>query len=150
LGGSSFQLKKRKKSFYGFYGSFTVNHFNFFGNWPGYFDRAFHKITATDCDAVRRSWIFDAGIKRKDAKGKRRKERPDLPWAEEIVRGTPKAFGEGMGTTDSFRLIPLPIIPLPSQFGATQGAHWWILAQWAESVQLMVEIFFVMRNPCKH
>jgi hypothetical protein len=30
--------------------------------------------------------------------------------AEEIVRGTPKAFGEGMGTTDSFRLIPLRII----------------------------------------
>jgi hypothetical protein len=57
-----------------------------------------------------------------------RKERPDFPWAEEIVRGTPKVFGEGMGTTDSFRLIPLPIIPLPSQFGATQRAHWRSLA----------------------
>ncbi len=67
-------------------------------------------ITATDCDTVRRSWIFDAGIKRKVAKGKRCKERPDSPWAEEIVRGTTNAFGGGMETTDSFCLIPLRII----------------------------------------
>ena len=79
-----------------------MNDLNFFGNWPGCFDRAFHKITATDCDTVRRSWIFDAGIKRKVAKGKRRKERPDSPWAGEFVRG--------MGTTDSFCLITLLII----------------------------------------
>ena len=156
------------------------------------FDRAFHKITATDCDTVRRSWIFDAGIKRKVAKGQRRKERPDSPWAEEIVRGTTNAFGEGMGTMDSFCLIPPPIIqegrkmgwervrpargvwrlaehifvlkcgarrpaqrpgrsrsPDVSRFllGATQRAHWRILAQRAEFVQPMVGGFFQTRNP---
>jgi hypothetical protein len=47
-----------KKPFYGFYGSFTVNHLNSFGNRPGYFDRAFHRITATDCDTVRPSFAL--------------------------------------------------------------------------------------------
>src|SRR5271157_674513 len=30
-------------------------------------------------------------------------------------RGTPKAFGGGMGTKDSFRLIPLPFFCLPER-----------------------------------
>jgi len=48
--------------------------------------------------------IFDAGIKRKVAKGKRRKERPGSPWAEKIVKGM---IVRGMKSKDSFRLIPL-------------------------------------------
>jgi hypothetical protein len=136
--------------------------------------------------------IFDAGIKRKVAKGKRRKERPGSPWAEKIVKGM---IVRGMKSKDSFRLIPPRIIQegrtmdwervrLPRgewrpgkhildrkggagraaqrpgrsrspdipelPFGATMRAHWRILAQRAEFVQPMVEIFFVMRNPCKH
>ena len=81
-------------------------------------------------------------------------------------------MGRGMGTKASFRLIPLPIIPLPrlrrsgfglrrhgydgqdggqaSSFGATWCAHWTILAQRGESVQPMVGTFFITRNPCKH
>jgi hypothetical protein len=39
-----------------------------------------------------------------------------------------------------------PMIP----FGATQRAHWTILAQKAEIVQPMVGGFFKTRNPCKH
>jgi hypothetical protein len=44
-------------------------------------------------------------------------------WAKVVVKGTPKAVGEGMRTTDSFRLIPLTL-----QHGATQHAHLKILA----------------------
>jgi hypothetical protein len=53
LDGSRLHLQNGKKPFYGFYGSFIGNDFNFFGDWPRCFDRAFHKITATDCDTVR-------------------------------------------------------------------------------------------------
>jgi hypothetical protein len=42
-----------------------------------------------------------------------------------------------------------PDIPkLP--FGATQRAHWMILAQKAEFIQAMMTPFFKTRNPCKH
>jgi hypothetical protein len=111
------------------------------------FDRAILQIAATDCDTVRRSWIFDAGFKREVAKGKRRKERPDSPWAEKIVRGM---IVRGMKTTDSFRFSPLTNIPLTIPSGATQRAHLQILAQKAEIVQPMVGGFFITRNRCKH
>jgi hypothetical protein len=67
--------------------------------------------------------------------------------AEEFVRGM---IVKGMGTTDSFRLIPLTNISPTIPFGATQRAHLAILAQRAEFVQAMVGAFFITRNPCKH
>jgi hypothetical protein len=93
--------------------------------------------------------IVDAGIKRTDSRGKRRirrcqgqgghEERPDSPWAEEIVRGM---IVRGMETTESFRLIPLTNIPLTLPQGATKRAHLGILAESAETVQPMVGGFF--------
>jgi hypothetical protein len=82
-----------------------------------------------------------------------------------------------MGTTDSFRFIPLTVIPLTILFGATRRrrsgfhlhrsgfhrrsakrsyggqakrAHLQILAQAAKSPQAMMAGFFKERNSCKH
>jgi hypothetical protein len=71
----------------------------------------------------------------------------DTDGAREFVRGM---IVKGMGTTDSFRLIPLTIIPLTIPFVGTQRAHGGIMAQKAEFVQAMMTPFFVTQNPCKH
>ena len=70
-----------------------------------------------------------------------------MDGAEKWVRGM---IVRGMETADSFRLIPLTNIPLTLRPGATQRAHWMILAQKAEIVQAMATTFFITRNPCKH
>jgi hypothetical protein len=70
-----------------------------------------------------------------------------MDWAEEFVRGM---IVKGMGSADSFRLIPLTNIPLTLRPGATQRAHLTIIAQKAKIVQAMVAAFFITRNPCKH
>jgi hypothetical protein len=88
-----------------------------------------------------------------------------MDWAEEYGGGTPNAFGGGLETKDSFRLIPLTNIPLTRlrrsgqdgqdggqalPVGTAQRAHLRILAQRAEIVQAMVATFFITRNPRKH
>jgi hypothetical protein len=112
-----------------------VNDFNFFGNWPGHFDRAFPKITATGCDWVRRSLIFDAGIKPKRHSAASRngiqtcpQNTPKNAETEQefficvflrvlraksfVSRSLPFAGVNGrvLKSNDSFRLIPLRII----------------------------------------
>jgi hypothetical protein len=70
-----------------------------------------------------------------------------MGWAEEFVRGM---IVRGIKTKGSFRLIPLTIIPLTIPSGATRRAHWQILAQRAEIVQVMMTLIFKTRNACKH
>jgi hypothetical protein len=67
--------------------------------------------------------------------------------AENFDRGM---MGKGIKTTDFFRVIPLPNIPLPLWLSTTEHAHWKILAHRAETSRLMVEAIFKTRNPCKH
>jgi hypothetical protein len=79
-----------------------------------------------------------------------------LPGAEGWQMGWTEKYGREMGTTDSFRLIPLTHLRRSGcggrafPFGAAKHAHWGILAQKAENVQVMMTTFFITRNPRKH
>jgi hypothetical protein len=73
-----------------------------------------------------------------------------LSFNDKVKRMGRGMIGGGSRRKEELVLIPLPIIPMPTPFGATKRAHAGIMAQKAETVQLMVDTFFVMRKPCKH
>jgi len=114
------------------------------------FARAFHNITATDCDRLRRSLIFDAAIKpiRKMAWERARLARGVWRPAKHILdrkggaRRATRRPGPPPRCCGAIKRSRSPDIPLTLPAGATQRAHWRILAQKAESVQPMVGSFF--------